>query len=204
MSITKSTRVNERIRVPEVRLIGPDGEQIGIVPVREALSRARDQGFDLVEVAPKSKPPVCRIMDFGKFLYQQKKKAQESKRKQKTFQIKEVKFRPKTDQHDYGYKLRNVLRFLDQGDKVKTTVQFRGRERSRTDLGEKLLARVAADVGESGVLESHRPEMSGNRMHVIFSPAKQKPKKVTAAKGKTKSQAGGTKPIAAKSGSQGE
>lgn len=136
---------------------------------------ARDRGVDLVEVAPLAKPPVCRVMDFGKFLYQQKKKTQESKKKQKTFQVKEVKFRPKIDDHDYGFKLRNMIRFLGAGDKVKATVQFRGRERSRTDLGVKLLERVKADVEEAGAPEG-RPEISGARMHVIFSPTKPKGK----------------------------
>ena len=163
----------------EVRLIDIDGAQVGIVPTEEALRLAQDRGVDLVEVAPMAKPPVCRVMDFGKFLYQQKKKAQESKKKQKTFQVKEVKFRPKIDDHDYAFKLRNMIRFLEHGDKVKATVQFRGRERSRTDLGVKLLERVKGDVGEVGAPEG-RPEMSGARMHVIFAPVKPKGKSSTA------------------------
>lgn len=158
----------------EVRLIDEDGTQHGIVPTRDALARAKEQGLDLVEVAATAKPPVCRVMDFGKFLYQQKKKAQESKKKQKTFQVKEVKFRPKIDKHDYDFKMRNMFRFLEAGDKVKATVQFRGRERSRTDLGVKLLKRVREDVGDVGIQESVRPEMAGNRMHVIFGPAKKR------------------------------
>ena len=115
-----------------MRLIDADGARLGIVPIEEALQMAQEQGLDLVEVAPDAKPPVCRIMDFGKFLYQQKKKAQESKKKQKIFQVKEVKFRPNIDDHDYDFKLRNALRFLGEGDKVKATVQFRGREMART------------------------------------------------------------------------
>jgi translation initiation factor IF-3 len=162
--------------VREVRLVDADGSQAGIVPVEEALRRAQEQALDLVEVAPTAKPPVCRIMDFGKFLYQQKKKAHESKRKQKIIHIKEVKFRPNIDEHDYDFKLKNVVRFLEDGDKVKATVQFRGREMARTDLGHKLLRRVAEDVGEHGMLESH-PEMAGNRMHVIFGPPRQAVKK---------------------------
>jgi translation initiation factor IF-3 len=153
-----------------------DGSQAGIVPVEEALKRAQDQALDLVEVAPTAKPPVCRIMDFGKFLYQQKKKAHESKKKQKVIHIKEVKFRPNIDEHDYDFKLKNAIRFLGEGYKVKATVQFRGREMARTDLGYKLLKRVAEDVGASGMLESH-PEMAGNRMHVIFGPPRAAVKK---------------------------
>jgi translation initiation factor IF-3 len=176
--IDKATRVNDRIRVKEVRLIEADGSQAGIVPIEDALRRAQEQVLDLVEVAPAAKPPVCRIMDFGKFLYQQKKKAHDSRKKQKTIQVKEVKFRPNIDDHDYGFKLKNVIRFLGEGDKVKATVQFRGREMARTDLGHKLLARVAQDVGERGVVESS-PEMAGNRMHVILGPPRHGIKKAT-------------------------
>lgn len=161
-----------------MRLVESDGSQAGIMPVEDALRRAQDQGLDLVEVAPTAKPPVCRIMDFGKFLYQQKKKAHESRKKQKIIQVKEVKFRPNIDDHDYDFKLKNVVRFLEEGDKVKATVQFRGREMARTDLGHKLLARVAQDVGERGVVESH-PEMAGNRMHVILGPPRHGVKKAS-------------------------
>jgi translation initiation factor IF-3 len=155
-----------------VRLIDADGSQAGVVPIEEALRRAQEQILDLVEVAPTAKPPVCRIMDFGKFLYQAKKKAHDSKKKQKIIHVKEVKFRPNIDEHDYDFKLRNAIRFLEDGDKVKATVQFRGREMARTDLGAKLLRRVAEDVGERGVVES-MPEMAGNRMHMIMGPSKQ-------------------------------
>ena len=153
-----------------------DGSQAGIVPVEEALRRAQEQGLDLVEVAAQAKPPVCRIMDFGKFLYQQKKKAHESKKKQKIIQVKEVKFRPNIDDHDYDFKLKNAIRFLEEGDKVKATVQFRGREMARQDLGHKLMQKLAQDLGERAVLESS-PEMAGNRMHVIFGPPRQQVKK---------------------------
>jgi translation initiation factor IF-3 len=152
-----------------VRLVEADGSQAGIVPVEEALRRAQEQSLDLVEVAPTAKPPVCRIMDFGKFLYQQKKKAHESRKKQKIIHVKEVKFRPNIDDHDYDFKLKNAIRFLEEGDKVKATVQFRGREMARQDLGHKLIQKLAKDLGERGVLESS-PEMAGNRMHVIFGP----------------------------------
>ena len=152
-----------------MRLVDADGSQAGVVPVEEALRRAQEQNLDLVEVAPTAKPPVCRIMDFGKFLYQAKKKAHESKKKQKIIHVKEVKFRPNIDEHDYDFKLKNAVRFLEDGDKVKATVQFRGREMARQDLGHKLLRRFAEDLGERAVLESS-PEMAGNRMHVIFGP----------------------------------
>jgi translation initiation factor IF-3 len=132
---------------------------------------AKEQELDLVEVAPAARPPVCRIMDFGKFMYQQKKKAHDSKKKQKQFQVKEVKFRPNIDDHDYDVKLRNALRFLEEGDKVKATVQFRGREMSKPDLGWNLMKKLAADIGDRGVQEGH-PEMAGNRMHLIFGPGK--------------------------------
>jgi translation initiation factor IF-3 len=143
------------------------------VPTDQALRMARERGLDLVEVAPTAKPPVCRIMDFGKFLYQQKKKAHDAKKKQKTFQVKEVKFRPNIDEHDYDFKLRNAKRFLEEGDKVKATVQFRGREMSRTELGVKLLERVSRDIGEGGVVES-TPELNGNRMHIVIGPPRHK------------------------------
>jgi len=152
-----------------VRLVEADGSQGGIVPVEEALKKAQELGLDLVEVAPTAKPPVCRIMDFGKFLYQQKKKTHESKKKQKIIHVKEVKFRPNIDEHDYDFKLKNAIRFLAEGDKVKATVQFRGREMARTDLGHKLIKRLTEDLGEQAVLESS-PEMAGNRMHVIYGP----------------------------------
>ncbi len=141
------------------------------MPTDQALRMAREQGFDLVEVAPQARPPVCRIMDFGKFLYQQKKKAHDSKKKQKQFQVKEVKFRPNIDDHDYDVKLKRAQRFLDEGDKVKATVQFRGREMSKPDLGLKLLKKLAADIGERGIQEGGA-EMAGNRMHMIFGPSR--------------------------------
>jgi len=132
---------------------------------------AREQGFDLVEVAEGARPPVCRIMDFGKFLYQQKKKAQESRKKQKQYEVKEVKFRPNIDEHDYDVKVKRAIRFLGDGDKVKATVQFRGREMSKPELGLKLLKRVAADL-EAAAIQEGSAEMAGNRMHLIFGPSK--------------------------------
>ena len=158
-------------------MIDAEGGQVGIVPIEDALRRAKESLLDLVEVAAEAKPPVCRIMDFGKFLYQQKKKTHESRKKQKIIHVKEVKFRPNIDDHDYDFKLKNAIRFLDDGDKVKATVQFRGREMARTDLGFKLIQRLAADIGEHGNLEGN-PEMAGNRMHAIFGGPKNAPKKV--------------------------
>jgi len=169
--IDRTARINEAIRIREVRLIDAEGGQVGIVPTDQALRMAREAGFDLVEVAPAARPPVCRIMDFGKFLYQQKKKAQESKKKQKQFEIKEVKFRPNIDEHDYDVKLKRALRFLGEGDKVKATVQFRGRENSKPELGLNLMKKLAVDIGERGTQEGS-PEMAGNRMHLIFGPNK--------------------------------
>ena len=150
-------------------LVGADGEQLGVRPLPDALTQARDLQLDLVEVAPNANPPVCRVMDFGKYLYQEKKRAQEAKKKQHIFQVKEVKFRPMIDPHDYTVKLKRLLRFLDEGDKVKATVQFRGREMARMDLGYSLLKRLEADIAEHGVVES-TPERAGNRVHQIFAP----------------------------------
>lgn len=161
-------------------MINEDGSQVGVVATEVALRMAREQGFDLVEVAPTARPPVCRIMDFGKFLYQQKKKSHDSRKKQKTIQVKEVKFRPNIDDHDYDFKLKNARRFLDEGDKVKATVQFRGREMSRQELGLNLMKRLAADLTEFGTQEGN-PEMAGNRMHLIFGPTKKAGKKTSQA-----------------------
>ena len=159
-------------------MIDADGTQVGIIATEEALRMAKAQFFDLVEVAPEARPPVCRIMDFGKFLYQQKKKTHDSRKKQKTIQVKEVKFRPNIDDHDYTVKLRNAVRFLDEGDKVKATVQFRGREMSKPEMGLKLLRRFTADLGEQGSAEGSA-EMAGNRMHLLFGPGKKSSKKTT-------------------------
>lgn len=142
---------------------------MGVVDVREGQRIADETGLDLVEVAPNADPPVCRVMDFGKFLYQEKKKQAEAKKKQKTFQVKEVKFRPMIDDHDFMVKFKRLVGFLEDGDKVKATVQFRGREMPRMDLGYKLLDRIAADVGERGMVES-RPERAGRRLHQVISP----------------------------------
>lgn len=137
----------------------------------DALQKAREAGLDLVEIAPTAQPPVCRIMNFGKFIYQQKKKQQDSKKKQKTTQVKEVKFRPNIDDHDYDFKMKNILKFLSHGDKVKATVQFRGREMARRENGQKVLDRLLKDLEGKAIAES-RSEMLGNRLYQILSPVK--------------------------------
>ncbi|WP_425412110.1 translation initiation factor IF-3 [Meinhardsimonia xiamenensis] len=162
-------RVNERIRAPEIRLIGPDGQNLGVVPPQKALALAQQVGLDLVEISPNATPPVCKIMDFGKFKYEQQKREAEARKKQKTIEVKEVKFRPNTDKHDYEVKMRNVKRFLEHGDKVKVTLRFRGREMAHQDLGRQLLERVAADVEGLGKVEN-MPKMEGRQMVMMIGP----------------------------------
>ncbi|MFA7372554.1 MAG: translation initiation factor IF-3 [bacterium] len=162
-------RINERIRVPEVRVIGSENEQLGIMPTREALARAREEGLDLVEVAANAAPPVARIMDYGKFKYEQSKKAKETRRKAKQIEVKEVKMRPKIDEHDYDFKTRNAKKFLQEGDKVKMTIMFRGREMAHTEFGIRILEKVAADVADSAVVE-RPPKIEGRNMTMILSP----------------------------------
>jgi translation initiation factor IF-3 len=163
--------VNERIRVREIRVIDDTGAQLGIMPPPQALAIAKQKSLDLVEISPTANPPVCRIMNFGKFIYQQKKKQQDSKKKQKTTQVKEVKFRPNIDDHDYDFKMKNILKFLSHGDKVKATVQFRGREMARRENGQRVLDRLLKDLSGKAVAES-RSEMLGNRLYQILSPVK--------------------------------
>ncbi|WP_372892919.1 translation initiation factor IF-3 [Rhodosalinus sp.] len=162
-------RVNDRIRAPEIRLIGPEGENLGVVPPAKALQAAETVGLDLVEISPNANPPVCKIMDFGKYKYEQQKRESEAKKKQKVTDVKEVKFRPNTDQHDYDVKLRNVIRFLEQGDKVKVTLRFRGREMAHQNLGRELLQRVAEDVKELGKVEN-MPKVEGRQMIMMIGP----------------------------------
>ena len=152
-NIAKRINVNKRIRAKEVRLIDADGKQLGVVPFMEALSTAKNQGLDLVEVAPNVTPPVCRIMDYGRYKYQQSKKLQEAKKRQSTFQVKEIKLRPRTGEHDFQVKMRNAKRFLDNRDKVKITVIFRGREMAYTNLGRALLDRVVEQTEEYAIVE---------------------------------------------------
>jgi translation initiation factor IF-3 len=163
--------MNERIRAREVRVIGDEGEQIGIMTPLDALKMAREKNLDLVEISPTAQPPVCRIMDYGKFLYQQEKRDREAKKHQKTITVKEVKFRINVDDHDYDTKKNHVLRFLDDGDKVKATIFFRGREMTRQSLGRQILERLIKDVEHKGLVE-FRPRQEGNTLHLILAPKK--------------------------------
>ncbi|WP_449040518.1 translation initiation factor IF-3 [Paracoccus sp. (in: a-proteobacteria)] len=162
-------RTNDRIRVPEIRLIGADGENIGVVTPARGMALAEEAGLDLVEISPNAVPPVCKIMDLGKFKYEQQKREAEARKKQKTIDVKEVKFRPGTDDHDYDVKMRSVKRFLGDGDKVKVTLRFRGREMAHQSLGMELLNRVRDDVGEAGKIES-MPKLEGRQMVMMIAP----------------------------------
>ncbi|WP_347943269.1 translation initiation factor IF-3 [Sphaerisporangium sp. TRM90804] len=166
-------RINERIRVPEVRLVGPNGEQVGIVTIGDALKLAQESDLDLVEVAATARPPVCKLMDYGKFKYESAMKAREARRNQAHTIIKEIKLRPKIDPHDYETKKGHVVRFLKAGDKVKVTIMFRGREQSRPELGFRLLQRLAEDVTELGFVES-QPKQDGRNMIMVIGPHKKK------------------------------
>ncbi|OQO91919.1 translation initiation factor IF-3 [Saccharomonospora piscinae] len=169
--ISSDTRINERIRVPEVRLVGPNGEQVGIVRIEDALRLAQEADLDLVEVAPQARPPVAKLMDYGKFKYESAQKARESRRNQQLTVIKEQKLRPKIDPHDYETKKGHVSRFLEAGNKVKVTIMFRGREQSRPELGFRLLQRLADDVAELGFIES-KPKQDGRNMIMVLAPHK--------------------------------
>ena len=169
VSISAEPRINDRIRVPEVRLVGPNGEQVGIVRIEDALRLAQEADLDLVEVAPSARPPVAKLMDYGKFKYESAMKAREARRNQSHVLIKEQKLRPKIDTHDYETKKRNVERFLAEGDKVKVTIMFRGREQSRPELGLRLLQRLADDVQELGFVES-APKQDGRNMIMVIAP----------------------------------
>ncbi|MCB2263221.1 MAG: translation initiation factor IF-3 [Candidatus Thiosymbion ectosymbiont of Robbea hypermnestra] len=171
MAAPKRNRVNHEITAYQVRLIDAEGNQVGIVNLADAQERATEAGLDLVEIVPNTEPPVCRLMDFGKFLFDQKKKKSEARKKQKQVQVKEVKFRPGTDEGDYQVKLRNLTRFLNEGDKTKVTMRFRGREHAHRELGLKLLQRVEADLAELGTLEQP-PQMEGRQMVMVLGPKK--------------------------------
>jgi translation initiation factor IF-3 len=171
--ISAEPRINDRIRVPEVRLVGPNGEQVGIVPIAKALDLARESDLDLVEVAPTARPPVAKLMDYGKFKYESAMKAREARRNQAHTIIKEIKLRPKIDPHDYETKKGHVVRFLKAGDKVKVTIMFRGREQSRPELGYRLLQRLAEDVTDLGYVESN-PKQDGRNMIMVIGPHKKK------------------------------
>jgi translation initiation factor IF-3 len=169
----KRNRLNGEISAREVRLIGQDGEQVGIVPLDEAIRTAEGASLDLVEIVPNADPPVCRIMDYGKFVFEQKKQKQEARKKQKQVQVKEVKFRPGTDIGDYQVKLRNLRRFLEDGDKAKVTMRFRGREHAHRDRGLELLEKIEADLQEISQVEQ-RPMMEGRQMVMVLGPRKNK------------------------------
>ncbi|QYK43486.1 MAG: translation initiation factor IF-3 [Paracoccaceae bacterium] len=162
-------RVNDRIRGGEIRLIGADGENVGVVTPARALAMAEEAGLDLVEISPTAVPPVCKIMDYGKFKYEQQKREAEARKKQHIIEIKEIKFRPGTDTHDYDVKMRSVMKFLEEGDKVKVTLRFRGREMAHQQLGLDLLNRVAADVGDKGKIEA-MPRLEGRQMVMMIGP----------------------------------
>ncbi|MBI4469149.1 MAG: translation initiation factor IF-3 [Acidobacteria bacterium] len=166
-------RVNERIRVENVRLIDENGRQVGVVPSRQALTMAKERGLDLVEVAPQADPPVCRLIDYGKYLYELKKKAQEARKKQTVITVKEIKFRPGTDDHDYEFKTKNAHRILSGGDKVKAVVHFRGREIVHKQLGERLITRLVQDLSEVGIVEAP-PRLEGPNLVAVFGPKKGK------------------------------
>jgi translation initiation factor IF-3 len=165
--------MNDEINVREVRLVWVDGEQIGVVPTAQALELAAESDMDLVEISPQAKPPVCRIMDYGKFQFEQNKKKQAAKKKQKQIQVKEVKFRPGTEEADYQVKLRNLTRFLEHGDKCKVTLRFRGREMAHQELGRQLLKRVEQDLIELATVEQF-PKMEGRQMVMVMAPKKKK------------------------------
>ncbi|GEB53417.1 translation initiation factor IF-3 [Streptomyces cacaoi] len=171
--ISAEPRINDRIRVPEVRLVGPSGEQVGIVPLAKALELAQEYDLDLVEVAANARPPVCKLMDYGKYKYESAMKAREARKNQAHTVIKEMKLRPKIDPHDYDTKKGHVVRFLKQGDKVKITIMFRGREQSRPELGFRLLQRLADDVADLGFVESN-PKQDGRNMIMVLGPHKKK------------------------------
>ena len=170
-SDNKQNRRNGEIRVPRVRVIGSDGEMIGVLSRDEALRMAEEEALDLVEIQPNADPPVCKIMDFGKFKFDLQKKANEAKKKTKQQEIKELKFRPVTDEGDYQIKLRNMRRFLEEGDKVKVNIRFRGREMSHQDLGIEMARRIEGDLGEDIVIES-RPRLEGRQMVMMIAPKK--------------------------------
>ncbi len=165
--------INENITAREVRLIGAEGEQIGIVSIQEALAAAEEAKLDLVEISPDAEPPVCRIMDYGKHIFEKKKQQAAARKNQKQIQIKEIKFRPGTEEGDYKVKLRNLIKFLSEGDKAKVSLRFRGREMAHQELGMELLKRVEADLAEYGTVEQH-PKMEGRQLMMVLAPKKKK------------------------------
>ncbi|QTH72820.1 translation initiation factor IF-3 [Pseudoalteromonas xiamenensis] len=173
-SSAQKNRINEEITVKEVRLVGLEGEQIGVVSIREALEVAEEAGVDLVEISPNAEPPVCRVMDYGKFIFEKSKQQKEQKKKQKQIQIKEIKFRPGTDEGDYQVKLRSLKKFLEAGDKAKITLRFRGREMAHTDLALELLNRIKADLQDLSQVESFPNRVEGRQMVMMLAPIAKK------------------------------
>src|SRR5437762_1633098 len=168
-----ATRINDRIRVPQVRVTTEDGEELGVMDTRDAIRAARERSMDLVEVAPNADPPVCKIIDYGKFQYLAKKKANEAKKKQVFVTVKEVKFRPSTDEHDYSYRMKHAREWLQDGDKVQATIWFRGREMTHRELGARILEKLEKDLADVAEVEM-RPRMEGNQMFTIFGPKRHK------------------------------
>jgi translation initiation factor IF-3 len=194
---TTDARINERIRAREVRLVGADGEQIGVKPLPEALHIAREHDLDLVEVAPNANPPVCKIMDFGKFKYEQDVRRKESRRKTSNVVIKEMKFRPKIDEHDYTTKTKHVERFLNEGSKVKITIMFRGREMAHPELGKRILDRIAEQVKDVGNVEA-APRVDGRNMLMVLAPVKkQEPKSGKSSGDSSRARSGSRSPAQA-------
>jgi translation initiation factor IF-3 len=173
IALDKELRINGEIDASQIRLVAEDGAQLGIVSFREAISKAEEADLDLVEIAPQAVPPVCKIMDYGKYKYHEQKKQHEAKLKQKQIQVKEIKFRPGTDENDYQIKLRNMTRFLEEGDKVKVTLRFRGREMAHQEFGVAQLKRVETDMVELGVVEQF-PKLEGRQMVMVLAPKKKK------------------------------
>ncbi|MDD4548994.1 MAG: translation initiation factor IF-3 [Syntrophomonadaceae bacterium] len=174
--ISKDWRVNEEIRVKEVRLVSDTGEQLGIVPIREALELSLDKGLDLVEVAPSARPPVCRLMDYGKYKFEQNKREKEARKKQKVISVKEVKMRPNIEDHDFQVKAKNARKFLDAGDKVKVTIMFRGRQITHPELGERLTLKMAEQLSDISAVEKP-PKVEGRNMVAILVPKTENDKK---------------------------
>jgi translation initiation factor IF-3 len=174
-------RTNERIRAREIRVIDEAGQQLGILPPYEALKIARERGLDLVEISPNANPPVCRIQDYGKYLYEKDKSERAARKKQKVIIIKEVKFSVTVDEHDYQTKKNRAVRFLEDGDKVKASLRFRGRQMAHRELGYQILNRLVQDLGDLAVVEFH-PRMEGNTLHAILAPSKKEPRKSEAPK----------------------
>ena len=165
----KGPKSNNRITAPEVQVIGSDGENIGILNTNEAISMAKEQGLDLIEIAPNAKPPVCKIIDMGKFKYDAKKKANVAKKKQKIVLLKEIKMRPVTETHDYDFKVKNAKKFIGKGDKVKFTIRFKGRELQHSHLGRELMDKIKADMQDIGKVELH-PKFDGKQMIMVIQP----------------------------------